>query len=289
MKKAIRIMMVIVLVISVLGLGAVAEGLRRDIVAVETKDMYLSYNGDEFLARDANENVVYPIVVDGTSYLPTRAVCAIANLKVDWDDTTRTILLTSSDNTGDSMETEINSTEEDVDTADNTWRLIIRARQVLSALRDKDYEAFEQYVSSDGYVVAPYSHVYDYDLGTIQIDKGETYDLLTSEEVLTWGAYDGSGDPIELTPEAYFNEFIYSADFLNAPKIWTNEGLSHYVTDVVMTGGHAKDNVDAYVVFKFEGFDEAYEGMDWQSIRIFFEEVDGTYYVVAIAHGCWTI
>jgi hypothetical protein len=98
MRKNFRVFIIMVLIAVVaFGSGAYAEGLRTNITVIEAKDVYLNYNGDEFIARDVNDNVVYPLMHNGTTYLPVRAVASIAGLKVDWDGNTRTVLLTSSD------------------------------------------------------------------------------------------------------------------------------------------------------------------------------------------------
>lgn len=98
MTKKLKMLLVSVLVFSFAFSGvSIANELRREIKVLEAMDLYLKYNGDEFIARDANDKVVYPILHNGTTYLPVRAVAGIAGLKVDWDGETRTVLLTSSD------------------------------------------------------------------------------------------------------------------------------------------------------------------------------------------------
>ncbi len=42
------------------------------------------------------------------------------------------------------------------------------------------------------------------------------------------------------------------------------------------------------VEFHFSGFDSKYEGMDWESLRLVFEEKDGTWYLIGIIHDQWT-
>jgi hypothetical protein len=51
------------------------------------------YNGKEQILKDANGNRVYPIVNDGTTYVPIRAVTQIFGENVSWDSTTRSVVL----------------------------------------------------------------------------------------------------------------------------------------------------------------------------------------------------
>ena len=51
---------------------------------------------------------------------------------------------------------------------------------------------------------------------------------------------------------------------------------------------------DAYegkqrVEFYLSGFDPQYEGMDWKSLTLVFDQVDGQREVIGIIHNQWTI
>lgn len=50
-------------------------------------------NGKELTPTDANGNTVEPFTIDGTTYLPVRAVASALGLNVGWDDTTKTVVL----------------------------------------------------------------------------------------------------------------------------------------------------------------------------------------------------
>ena len=52
-------------------------------------------DGRVLVPRDVNGTAVDPFVIDGTTYLPIRAVASALGLEVDWDDATLTVLLTS--------------------------------------------------------------------------------------------------------------------------------------------------------------------------------------------------
>ena len=41
--------------------------------------------------------------------------------------------------------------------------------------------------------------------------------------------------------------------------------------------------------FYFSGFDPQYEGMDWKSLTLVFDQVDGQWEVIGIIHNQWTI
>lgn len=54
-------------------------------------DIRLRVNGAEWQATDADGNVIYPIVIDGVSYLPVRSMALALNTEIGWDAETRTI------------------------------------------------------------------------------------------------------------------------------------------------------------------------------------------------------
>lgn len=101
-----------------------------------------------------------------------------------------------------------------------------------------------------------------------------------------WGAFDGSGEPIEMIFADYYKRFVYDHDYAQAEKTAVNQRLGQ---------GNTLDNSrEVYpgatiVEYHFSGFDPQYEGMDWRSLRIVLEEYDGQWYVVGIIHDEWTI
>lgn len=65
------------------------------VLAKKTDVINIYINGGRFIAKDANGNVVNPILKDGTTYLPVRAIGEAFNKEVAWDGTTKTVTLTS--------------------------------------------------------------------------------------------------------------------------------------------------------------------------------------------------
>ena len=50
-------------------------------------------NGNEVVPKDANGNAVEPFTIDGTTYLPVRAIANALGMNVGWDAETSTVVL----------------------------------------------------------------------------------------------------------------------------------------------------------------------------------------------------
>ena len=59
-------------------------------------------DGETLVPKDVTGKVVDPFVIDGTTYLPIRAVASALGLGVDWDGSTKTVLLYSDPQQGPS-------------------------------------------------------------------------------------------------------------------------------------------------------------------------------------------
>ncbi len=64
--------------------------LQKDVTY---RDIKIVADGNEITPTDANGNPVEPFIMDGTTYLPVRAVANAFGKEVGWDDTTNTIYL----------------------------------------------------------------------------------------------------------------------------------------------------------------------------------------------------
>jgi hypothetical protein len=135
----------------------------------------------------------------------------------------------------------------------------------------------------DGLRFSPYGFVNDSDL---RFMSAQLAGLLADPAVYLWGALDGSGRPIELTFAAYYQRFVYDQDFANAGQKSLNQRLGH---------GNTIDNSREFyagsmvVEYHFSGFDPQYAGMDWRSLRLVYQELDGIWYLVGVIHDEWTI
>jgi len=99
-------------------------------------------------------------------------------------------------------------------------------------------------------------------------------------------SYDGTGDPIGLTPAQYCQRFIYDRDYTQAREVSYNRPLGQ--------GNSLNNSLAVYpraaiVEYHFPGFDPQYGGMDWRSLRLVFERKGRAWYLVGIIHAEWTI
>lgn len=157
--------------------------------------------------------------------------------------------------------------------------------EVILAIKNKDMDKLSTFINpGKGARFSPYSHVnIDNDL---IFTADQIKNISKDKTKYTWGIYDGSGLPIELTSEDYFKKFVYDQDFANAKEIGYNQILGK--------GNMINNEFEVYpnsiiVEYYFPGFDPKYEGMDWESLRLVYEEKDNTWYLTGIVHDQWTI
>lgn len=158
------------------------------------------------------------------------------------------------------------------------------ARQAVEALRDRDLAQLAGMVHPvKGVRFSPYAFVRDEDLVFL---PDQLAGALDDPTVYVWGVFDGSGEPIEMTFAAYYERFVYDQDYANAEQIGYNQRIGM---------GNTIDNSLEYypgasvVEFHFSGFDPAYGGMDWRSLRLVFQREGDTWYLTGIIHDEWTI
>ncbi len=82
--------------------AALLMSMGAPSMAATARQLNASYNnikitldGKTITPKDANGAVVEPFIVDGTTYLPVRAVADSLGLGVEWDAKTQTVKLTA--------------------------------------------------------------------------------------------------------------------------------------------------------------------------------------------------
>ena len=81
-----------------MGLTGTALALKEDRAAnLYYNDIRVTLNDKELRLLDAAGNPVEPFIIDGTTYLPVRAISEALGLEVGWDGETSTVKLTTED------------------------------------------------------------------------------------------------------------------------------------------------------------------------------------------------
>lgn len=167
----------------------------------------------------------------------------------------------------------------------NEQKVVATAREVIGSLSARDYQKLEGLVSSDGLSLNLYPQL---DLVKNLIAKNDVSKIPNDTKIYLWGYTDGKGDPINLTGAQFLTTYIYSnsVDYLKAPDIAVNKTLG---------SGNSLNTIDkdvngrTYVAFHFSGFDPKYSGMDWTTLYLVFDSVNGEYKLRGIAKANWTI
>ena len=162
--------------------------------------------------------------------------------------------------------------------------LIILGQQVLESIK---YEQYGQLTS----IIHPESCLrfspYQYLNNDNRIICPSEFDSFTSSTVpISWGHFDGTGKPIDLTFIEYHQQFVYDQDFLKPNVVGLN---------IEVSVGNSINNIQEIypggimIEYHFPGIDPRYGGMDWRSLRLVFIPENDQWYLTAIIHGEWTI
>ena len=202
------------------------------------------------------------------------------------ENTIATLISINEENTA--TITLLNTTIEDLQLLNSTQSnsLLQEAIEVVELLKNQDAAGLDSRVSpTRGVRFSPYQFVNEntdivfYPSNTVPV-------MFTNTMVYAWGEYDGTGDTISGDFSFYYDRFVYDVDFFNPEMIGINTFLS---------SGSMINNIediypnDQYVEFYFSGFDPQLFGIDWRSLTLVFEDDNGTWYLVGVIHGEWTI
>lgn len=75
-------------------IGSAAAAITKKTLDAEYSGIKIQMNGQYFTPTDVNGNIVEPFAVNGTTYLPVRAISNALGLDVEWDGENNTVLLT---------------------------------------------------------------------------------------------------------------------------------------------------------------------------------------------------
>lgn len=74
-------------------IGSAAAMIGRQTAALDYNNIKVTLDGQAVALVDANGNAVEPFAINGTTYLPVRAVSNALGLEVGWDQPSKTVIL----------------------------------------------------------------------------------------------------------------------------------------------------------------------------------------------------
>ena len=161
---------------------------------------------------------------------------------------------------------------------------------ILNFLKNKEMDKIAKYVHDDlGLTIKPYYST-SQEQGRI-LNSEQVNNFFNDSSEYLWGLADGSGLPMVMTNKEYFENELYNYDFLNADYFSYNRDISagnNYSLDIVVSDIYDREQ-NRFIEYYFGGFEEQYEGMDWQALALVFVKLQDKWYLAGILHNEWTI
>lgn len=165
--------------------------------------------------------------------------------------------------------------------------LIDRAQSALSALEHANYTKLAE-VSHNPTVVQFLPYIYELgEVRSVSFGKAELSDLMEQQTALVWGTYDGSGEPIKLTPREYHDTFVYDVDYatITVAKLLDGEA-AHSARGLRSVVKHFAGS--SFVLYRYEGTPSAAYN-DWKALLLVFHKFDDQWFLIGIGHGEKTV
>ncbi|MTI56614.1 DUF3221 domain-containing protein [Geosporobacter ferrireducens] len=70
-----------------------AATVYNNVSATLRPDIMVKYNNEAIALKDANNELITPIIINGSTYLPIRAIANLTGLSIGWDNESKTILI----------------------------------------------------------------------------------------------------------------------------------------------------------------------------------------------------
>lgn len=99
--KRKTITMLVAAGMSCFALGAAAASVAQNVTAQIRTDFKVIYNDSTCSLTDATGKAIYPLVYEGTTYLPVRSIGQILDLDVDWNGESKTVILSQAQKNDD--------------------------------------------------------------------------------------------------------------------------------------------------------------------------------------------
>ncbi|MCZ6873502.1 MAG: hypothetical protein O7G88_08220, partial [bacterium] len=155
------------------------------------------------------------------------------------------------------------------------------ANEVLDALQTRDGNRLASLVHPEkGVRFSPSAYV---DIETDRVlSPDQVKRFWTDHSTYVWGYADGTGDPINLTPEQYLREYVLSRDFRQPSSINVNDDrASGNTNNNAATIYPVGTRVEYYIQPSVR---DSVEQHNWAALRLVFERIGGSWFLVGVIH-----
>ena len=168
----------------------------------------------------------------------------------------------------------------------NNAELSRLAYSILEDIKAGDYRALSRAAHPElGVLFSPHATLDE--LANKRFSADEIAAFGTDTNVYVWGLGSDSGEPIEMTPSDYFAKYVFRKDYTTAPFVGIN--------NVVRTGNALENMTDIFPDMQFVEFhipgteQNPTEDFDWCTLRLGFEEYNGSLRLAAVIYSKWSV
>ena len=122
-------------------LGASGGALAAQVQGTQAPGVSVTVDGKPVDLKDVNGNPVQPVIIDGTTYLPVRAVSEANGLNVDWDGESQEVKLTTNAQPLVIESVVANCTSEPYGKAINSFTYYVNSTASVLGLTTADFKA----------------------------------------------------------------------------------------------------------------------------------------------------
>ena len=154
---------------------------------------------------------------------------------------------------------------------------------VLRLVSRAGYAALaDQVCAVDGLGFSPYARNLDR-LAVRRLTRQSLKDFVASRQAMDWGRYDGSGEPILLTPMAYHRQFVYDVDYLSKGRP-VHLSVEQVAAQTGLSAVAAAYPAADLVLYRFAG-SRAAQFKDARELLLILNRAQGRWCLEAIAHS----
>ncbi len=161
--------------------------------------------------------------------------------------------------------------------------LKVVSEKIMIAIKEKNYEALANFVHPTEGVRFSATSIID-----VKNDKVLTKDLILelskSKKKFKWGVDEGIGDPINLSINNYFDQFVYDVDFIKLAKKELNKVTNSVEPTRTIKNVYPKSQ---FVEYYYAGDGKKYDGLDWKALTLIFKNENNNAYLIGISHRQW--